>query len=50
VFFDEADGLNTIFPLRYHIDVANALEQVGKFIAGELLIVHDYRRKGHSVS
>src|SRR5580704_11738718 len=50
VLFDEADGLETVFPLRYHVDVANALEQIGEFIAGELLIVHDYRRKRHSVS
>ncbi len=50
MFFDEADGLETVFPLRYDVDVAGALEQVGEFIAGELLIVHDYCGKGHSVS
>jgi hypothetical protein len=36
--------------LRYDVDVAGTLEQVRKFVAGELLVVHDYRRKGHSVS
>src|SRR5208282_942543 len=37
MFFDEADGLETIFPLRYDIDVAAAFEQVREFIASELL-------------
>jgi hypothetical protein len=50
VFFDEADGLETVLPLGHDVDVARAREQVGKFIAGELLIVHDYRRKGHAIS
>ena len=50
MFFDEADGLETVLALRHHVDVANTFEQVGEFIAGELLIVHDYGGKGHSIS
>ena len=50
VLFDEADGLETVLPLRHDVDVAVALKQVGKFIAGKLFIVHDYGGKGHSFS
>jgi hypothetical protein len=50
MFLDEADGLKPIFSLGYNIYVTDAFQQVGKFIARELLIVHDYCGKVHSVS
>src|ERR1700686_586613 len=43
VFFDEVHGFEAVFALSNDIDVAGALEQIRKLIAGELLIVHDYR-------
>jgi hypothetical protein len=43
VFFDEVHGFEAVLALGNDIDVAGAFEQVCKLIAGELLIVHDYR-------
>src|ERR1700722_9930534 len=47
MFFDEVNSLKAVFPLGYDGDVASALEQESEFIAGELFVVHDYRRKWH---
>src|SRR5258708_3743101 len=44
VLFDEVDGFKTVLALRDNIDVARAFTQVSEFVAGELVIVHDYRR------
>jgi hypothetical protein len=50
MFLNQADGFDTVLALRDHVNVANALEQKREFIAGKLLVVHDYRRKRHSIS
>jgi hypothetical protein len=31
----------------HHVHVAHRLEQIAQFIACELFVIHDYRRKGH---
>ena len=43
VFADEIDALDAVLALGHDVDVANILQQEGEFVAGELLIVHDYR-------
>jgi hypothetical protein len=43
VLLDQADRLEAVLALRHHVDVSGAFKQVGKFVAGELFIVHDYR-------
>jgi hypothetical protein len=50
VFLDEADSLETVLTLRYNNHIPSGFQEKGKLVAGELLIVHDYRRKSHSVS
>ena len=38
---DKIDSFNPIFALGYDIHIAETLKQIRKFVAGELLIVHD---------
>ena len=41
---ESKDADRSQITLRDHIDVSRNLEQVSKFVASELFIVHDYRR------
>jgi hypothetical protein len=50
VFLNKVNGLKPVLSLRYHADVISVLEQIGKFVAGKLLIVHDHSRERHSGS
>jgi hypothetical protein len=47
---DEAYGLNAVLALSDDIYVARAFEEESEFVAGELLVVHDYGGKGHKWS
>jgi hypothetical protein len=50
MFADEIDALDAVLALGNNVDVAHVLEQEGEFVAGELLIVHDYSGQGHCFS
>jgi len=47
---DEADGLNAILALSDDVHVARAFEKEGEFVAGQLLVVHNYGGKRHERS
>jgi hypothetical protein len=44
MFADKVDGFDSVLALGYNVDVAYILQQEGKFVASELLIVHDDSR------
>ena len=50
VFADEVDGFDAVLALGNDVHIADILEQVGEFVAGQLLIVHDYGGKRHERS
>ena len=41
---DQADGFEPVLTLGYDVDLAGVFEQVGKLVAGELLVVDNDRR------
>ena len=50
VLADKVYGFDAVLALRYDINIADAFEQVREFVAGELLVVHDYSGQGHCSS
>jgi hypothetical protein len=47
VFFDEIDGVETVFALGEEIDFGKGFEEKGEFIAGGLFVVDDDGVDGH---
>ena len=47
---NQTDGLQPIFALGDHVDVIDALEEEGEFVARELFVIDDDRRQGHAIS
>jgi hypothetical protein len=43
VLFDQVDGLEAVLALGDDIHVIGILQQVSEFIAGQLLVIDDYR-------
>ena len=42
VFLDQVEGFQSVFALSHDSYIAGILQEVSKFVAGELLVVHDY--------
>ena len=43
----QVDGFDAVLALRDYLDVFDLIEQKGKFVARQLLVVYDHRRERH---
>jgi hypothetical protein len=47
VFANETNALDAVLTLGHNVNLASTLQKKGEFVAGKLLVVHDYSGKRH---